>query len=58
MSFEVNTQIYFCKPEDFLQILLDFDDFDKFVQARAMRRRAYVRYLENEMQKQIDDCSD
>ena len=48
LTLGVSTQIYFCKPSDFIAILDDFDEFDRFVRTRAIRRRAYIRYLENE----------
>lgn len=51
MSSDVSTQVYFCRPDDFNHILSDFDDFDKFVKTRALRRRAYIRYLDAEMQE-------
>lgn len=45
--------MYFVKPEDFHAILNDFEDFDQFVRTRAIRRRAYVRYLELEIISEI-----
>ena len=50
---DLQTQVYFIKPDDFHDILNVFQDFNKFQRTRAMRRRAYVRYIEEEMEKQI-----
>jgi signal-transduction protein with cAMP-binding, CBS, and nucleotidyltransferase domain len=49
----LSTMVYFCKPDDFNEILSDFDDFDKFVRTRAIRRKAYIRYLEEEFNKEL-----
>jgi tRNA(Ser,Leu) C12 N-acetylase TAN1 len=45
--------VYYCKPNDICEILGDFDDFDKFVRTRAIRRKAYIRYLEDEFNKEL-----
>jgi hypothetical protein len=46
---DVSTQIYFCKQDEFLLILQEFKEFDLFVRTRAIRRRAYIRYLETKI---------
>lgn len=49
----ISTQYYFIKPHDFTSILNEFEEFDKFQRTRAIRRRAYIRYLEQEVQDEI-----
>lgn len=56
MVEDISTQVYYCQSDDFSAILEDFDDFDKFVRTRAIRRRAYFRHLENELQAEISLC--
>jgi hypothetical protein len=38
-----------------MAILNEFEEFDKFQRTRAMRRRAYIRYIEQEVQDEIYD---
>lgn len=52
---DLQTHIYYIKPDDFLAILSEFTEFNKFQRTRAMRRRAYFRYIEQELQRSICD---
>lgn len=40
------TQVYYCEPKDFNKTLAEFAEFGNFCRSRALRRRAYIRYLE------------
>jgi hypothetical protein len=50
---DVNTCAFFLKSDDFNNLLGDFPEFDQFIRTRAIRRRAYFRYLESEMVSEI-----
>ena len=45
----VSTQAYFIKNKAFNEIMSEFSEFDNFCRTRAIRRRAYLRYLEGEL---------
>lgn len=51
--FDAPTQVYYIKPNDFHAILDEFEEFDKFQRTRAIRRRAYIRFVEQEVQDEV-----
>lgn len=45
----VSTQFYFIKPEYFHLMMEDFKDLNTLIKTRAIRRRAYFRFIEQEV---------
>ena len=44
-----------CTAEDFLEILKDNPKFEKLVRSRAIKRRNYIKYLETELETEMEN---